>query len=300
MMLTLPAPAKVNLFLRVTARRADGMHELDTAFAFADAGDELRISPAARLEITCSDSALNGERNLVHRALARFAEACGASAGLRVHIEKRLPAQAGLGGGSSDAATALLAANRIWQAGWPIARLIEFAAPLGADIPCFLFGRASHARGIGERLVPWPHPLPQAALLLAWPGEGLATAEVFAHFDAASALTPQQGADTMRAPSEADAAAMIGVNDLEPSALAISGASGGRLHLLLDVMRREAASAWMSGSGSCCTALCGNAAQAKALAARLLREKLASWTHVGALLARHPLLELDEGYFIGA
>ncbi|MDX8402580.1 MAG: 4-(cytidine 5'-diphospho)-2-C-methyl-D-erythritol kinase [Mariprofundaceae bacterium] len=291
--LTLPAPAKVNLFLHVTGRRNDGLHELDTAFAFVDAQDTLHFTPSDAIEVTCSDASLNGEHNLVWRVLTRFSEACGARGRLRVHIDKRLPAQAGLGGGSSDAATALLAANRIWGANWPTERLIAFAAPLGADIPCFLFGHASRARGIGERLSPYPDPIPAQPLLLAWPGEGLATARVFAHHDAhtAVALTPQQGGDTMRAPSR-----HLGANDLEEDARALSR----RLARLLGAMRDASDHAWMSGSGTCCAALCADAAQGRYLAGALRRKGLAAWTHVGRLLARHPLMEIDGGMFIGA
>jgi len=144
-MLELPAPAKINLHLLITGRDARGFHLLDTSFAYVDAADVLHVGIADDIRVTCSDPRLNGEDNLVHRVLhalrERFDPQPGSHVrrGLHVHIDKHLPSQAGLGGGSSDAATALLAANRLWGLNLDSAALIDFASPYGADIPCFLF-----------------------------------------------------------------------------------------------------------------------------------------------------------------
>lgn len=112
---TLAAPAKINLYLRVGNRLAGGRHELETAFAYTGACDRLHFSASDSIRVSCSLPHLNGENNLVHRLLHAFSQVHGVRKGLAVHIDKQLPEQAGLGGGSSDAATALLAANRLWN-----------------------------------------------------------------------------------------------------------------------------------------------------------------------------------------
>lgn len=286
-----PAPAKINLHLKVTAILENGYHALDTSFVYVDVGDALDIEPAAELEVTCSQAHLNGPDNLVYRLLDAFRKAHNISKGLRIHVEKHLPEQAGLGGGSSDAATALMVANRLWETRLPTDELIRFATPFGADIPCFLFGRASIAHGIGEHLDIYPDPLPEGVLLLAHPGIGLSTQEVFACFDsmhaADPALTPQEGKDTIRAQS----LPALGVNDLEPSASALSEP----LSRLLQAMRRETTSAWMSGSGSSCVALPESREAADALERKLKKSGLAAWTHIGTMQATHPLTGTEIG-----
>ena len=284
---TLPAPAKINLHLHVVGRRSDGMHELDTGFAFTQAYDELHFTDSESLQISCSLQHLAAENNLVFQLLQALRSEYHIKQGLAVHVEKKLPEQSGLGGGSSDAATALMAANHIWDTRLSIEEMIAFAAPFGADIPCFLYGKASLARGIGEKLVDYPSPLPEQVLLLAWPGSGLSTAAVFRHFDHADrTLTPSGGLDTMRRDS-----VELGSNDLEASACCLSP----DVRLLLDFMRKEAKHAWMSGSGSACVALFDDVKQADAIAAKLRQQLLASWTHVGKMIATHPVQENSFG-----
>jgi len=286
-----PAPAKINLHLRVTGIRADGYHELDTSFAYVDVFDHLDIRPARNIEVTCSIPGLSGENNLVFRVLEAMRGKFGVESGLSVHIDKQLPAQAGLGGGSSDAATALLVANSIWNLNLSTDQLIDFAAPFGADIPCFLFGEASIASGIGERLARFPGKLPMEHILLAYPGTGLSTPAVFSHFDShhpsPDTLTLQSGVDTIRARSEI----VIGDNDLEASATALSR----DVESLLKEMRSVANRTWMSGSGSTCIALFDGREQAETESRRLLEKNLASWTHVGRLLKRHPVMDMKIG-----
>jgi len=281
-----PAPAKINLHLRITRIRPDGMHELDTAFAYTDLRDRLTIASADALQVSCSQQHLSGERNLVYRVLDAFRAAYGIDRGLSVYIDKRIPEQAGLGGGSSDAATALMAANRIWRVDAGRDGLIDFAAPFGADIPCFLYGRASLARGIGERLQDYPQPLPAQALLLARPVAGLSTAAVFRHFDALHgvdpSLTAPEGVDTIRRDSP-----RLAENDLEASACRLNDG----LASLLSGLRRYSDTAWMSGSGSACIALFEQPDAARDAAAQLLAQGLATWTHVGELQAIHPMQE---------
>jgi len=180
--LVLPAPAKINLHLHIRRLMHNGLHELDTSFAFTEAHDLLHFRPANSIEVSCSEAHLGGEHNLVHRVLTALQQRQQVNQGLCVHIDKQLPEQAGLGGGSSDAATALMYANKAWDCKLSQAQLIDFAAPFGADIPCFLYGRASLACGIGEKLIDYPNPLSEQTLLLAWPGSGLSTAAVFKHF----------------------------------------------------------------------------------------------------------------------
>ncbi len=276
--ITLAAPAKINLHLVVRGRRKDGYHLLDTSFAFVDLCDELRCRPLqdSDLRVRCSQSQLSGKHNLVYRVLSRFREQHGVQQGMQIHIDKRIPVQAGLGGGSSDAATALLAANHMWNVHLNRQQLIEFAAPFGADIPCFLFGEASHAQGIGEQLSPYPEPLPSGTVLLAHPGAGLSTAAVFAEYD--TALTPQNGTDTMRTPP-------LGENDLLPAAKGLLPA----ISKMLDAIEQQAERAWMSGSGSCCIGIFPDRGQAEACARMLKEGALAQWTYVGSLLRKHPV-----------
>jgi 4-diphosphocytidyl-2-C-methyl-D-erythritol kinase len=281
MKFSLPAPAKINLHLRITGRHSDGMHELDTSFAFIQACDELHFADCNSLLITCSLPHLSGKKNLVFQLLQAFRVKYHVEQGLAVDIEKRLPEQSGLGGGSSDAATALLAANHIWDTHVSIEEMIEFATPFGADIPCFLYGRASLACGIGEKLADYSASLPEQVLLLAWPGTGLSTAEVFRHFDSFDrTLTPSGGLDTMRRDSTG-----LGNNDLEASACSLNP----DLRRLLDCMRRQAEVAWMSGSGTTCVALFDEEEQANTMAGKLKLRNLATWTHVGKIIATHPV-----------
>jgi len=279
----LPAPAKINLHLHVTATLNNGYHALDTSFAFVDVCDWLHIQPADKLEVTCSRAHLNGSDNLVHRLLLRLQQQHGVVQGLRIHIDKQLPEQAGLGGGSSDAATALMAANRAWGINLNRQQLIDFATPLGADIPCFLFGKASLARGIGEQLHPYPHPLPNETLLIAYPGKGVSTAEVFSQYD--DRLTLQTTVDTMRAPSEVG----IGDNELQPAACTLLPS----ITHLLAAIKHHAQLAWMSGSGSSCVGLFSDRQQAQLCAEQLQKNALAKWVHVGRLLDRHPAKFVD-------
>ncbi|MCF7822084.1 MAG: 4-(cytidine 5'-diphospho)-2-C-methyl-D-erythritol kinase [Mariprofundaceae bacterium] len=285
------APAKINLYLKVTATLESGYHELDTSFAYVDVADELTISPADTLSVTCSNPRLNGELNLAYRVLDAFRQQHGLSSGLSIHIDKRLPDRAGLGGGSSDAATALMVANNHWGVKCSKEALMKFAAPFGADIPCFLFERASLAKGIGEQLSDYPRALPAGFILLAYPGVGLSTPEVFNCYDrqasAAVALTHNDVTDTIRA----NPAPAIGDNDLEACASSLST----EVDELLKELRSVSEMAWMSGSGSTSVALFENRHEAEAAASMLLERGLATWTHVGRLLNRHPLESMKIG-----
>ncbi|MDQ6988412.1 MAG: 4-(cytidine 5'-diphospho)-2-C-methyl-D-erythritol kinase [Mariprofundaceae bacterium] len=279
------APAKVNLHLRITDVLENGYHALDTSFVYVDVWDVLHIVEADDLIVGCSEAALTGKKNLVYQVLAAFRALHGVRQGLSVFIEKNLPSQAGLGGGSSDAATALMVANQLWGIDASSQALIAFAAPYGADIPCFLFQQASLATGIGEKLLPYGQPIPDGKVVLAWPGEGVSTAAAFEHFDAHVfyALTDEKVVAKVRARSGGDALE-IGLNSLEQSATALCAP----LASLLSAMRDKVEHVWMSGSGSACVAVCQTSEQAVALADELQQQKLASWTHIGHFLPKHP------------
>ncbi len=279
------APAKVNLHLAVTAVRDNGYHELDTSFVYVDVGDKLHIAAADLLCVTCSEAAFTGEQNLVYQVLQAFRQQHAITTGLSIHIDKHLPAQAGLGGGSSDAATALLVANTYWGIDLKPHQLIDFATPFGADIPCFLFQQASAAMGIGEQLKPYQGSIPQDYIVLAWPGEGVSTAAAFQHFDHQNfyALTDEKGVAKVRARS-ADEAFDLGFNSLEKSAIALCPS----IAKLLAGMRKTTERVWMSGSGSACVAVCHSVKEADALANDLQQQQLATWTHVGHFLPQHP------------
>jgi len=279
-----PAPAKINLYLRITHIRSDGMHELDTAFAYTDLCDQLTISRSNDITVDCSERHLAGENNLVHQILSSFQDTYGVRQGLSVYIDKHIPEQAGLGGGSSDAATALMAANQLWNVQATTNALIDFAAPFGADIPCFLYGRASHAQGIGEELLDYPDSLPTGSLLLARPATGLSTRAVFHHFDHTlhddSTLTTPKGLDTIRRDLP-----MLAENDLEASACSLNP----DVARLLACMRQYSDKTWMSGSGSACIALFNHVASARKVAALLKQQQLADWAHIGRIRSTHPM-----------
>ncbi|MHB1943043.1 MAG: 4-(cytidine 5'-diphospho)-2-C-methyl-D-erythritol kinase [Acidiferrobacteraceae bacterium] len=173
-----PAPAKVNLFLHVIGRRADGYHLLQTVFQFLDFGDELRFLPTADgvIRHAAVPAGLEAE-DLCVRAAQRLQERSGCHQGVEITLVKRIPLGAGLGGGSSDAATTLLALNRLWGLEWPLARLAEIGLALGADIPVFVQGHAAWAEGVGERLTPIELPCPWFVVLV--PPAHVSTAEIF-------------------------------------------------------------------------------------------------------------------------
>ncbi len=152
-LLVLPAPAKVNLFLHITGRRADGMHELQTVFQLLDYGDEVALCARddGELNLRCNEDIAD---NIALRAALSLRERHGDSAcGADITLRKRIPVGAGLGGGSSDAATVLHGLNRLWRTGCSEADLLRLGAGLGADVPVFVKGRSAWAEGIGERLV---------------------------------------------------------------------------------------------------------------------------------------------------
>jgi len=177
--LTLPAPAKLNLMLHITGRRADGYHELQTLFQFLDYGDELsfalRDDGEVRLHTEIAD--VPHDSNLIVRAARALNEASGSPFGVDIWLKKILPMGGGIGGGSSDAATTLLGLNHLWQLGWDEDRLAGLGLKLGADVPVFVRGHAAFAEGIGEILTPVTPEEPWYLVLV--PQVSVSTAEIF-------------------------------------------------------------------------------------------------------------------------
>ncbi len=178
---TLLCPAKLNLFLHITGRRADGYHTLQTLFQIIDLCDTLSLSPAAHGTITleCSDAALAGPENLVLRAAHALRAATGSTQGASMRLDKRIPMGAGLGGGSSDAAGALLGLNQMWGCELDIETLAQIGLGLGADVPLFVRGNSAWAEGIGEILT--PIDLPSKTYLVICPDCHVSTQDIFSH-----------------------------------------------------------------------------------------------------------------------
>ncbi|MEI6482349.1 MAG: 4-(cytidine 5'-diphospho)-2-C-methyl-D-erythritol kinase [Betaproteobacteria bacterium] len=175
---SVPAPAKLNLFLHITGRRPDGYHLLESVFMLIDWWDILHFDllPDGELQRRDLTMALPPD-DLCLRAARLLQQASGTDDGVCISIDKRLPAQAGMGGGSSDAATTLLALNRLWGLNWPLSRLLPLGLSLGADVPFFLRGRNAWVQGIGEQIQPLFLPAARFAVLK--PEQGLETALIF-------------------------------------------------------------------------------------------------------------------------
>jgi 4-diphosphocytidyl-2-C-methyl-D-erythritol kinase len=173
-----PAPAKLNLFLHITGRRADGYHLLQSAFMLVDWCDSLHFELRPDGQLTREDLTVKlPADDLVLRAARALQQATGCTAGAHIAIEKRIPAEAGMGGGSSDAASCLLALNRLWNLRLTLAQLERIGLALGADVPFFLRGRNAWVEGIGEQIT--PITLPAARFVVVKPAQGLATADIF-------------------------------------------------------------------------------------------------------------------------
>lgn len=233
-----PAPAKLNLFLHVIGRRADGYHEIQTAFQLIDLADRLAFVPRADGDIRRigGPAAVAADDDLCVRAARRLQEAAGPKRqGADIHLEKRIPIQGGLGGGSSDAATTLVALNEIWGLRLPPARLAEIGLTLGADVPLFVLGESAWGEGVGERLTPLQ--LPPTHFTVVYPGVGIRTAEVFQ----APELTRKTPETTIRGFLKAG-----GHNDCEP---VVTGRSPEVRRAL--AWLGERGEARMTGTGSC-------------------------------------------------
>ncbi|MGQ0578614.1 MAG: 4-(cytidine 5'-diphospho)-2-C-methyl-D-erythritol kinase [Betaproteobacteria bacterium] len=266
------APAKLNLFLHVLGRRADGYHWLQTAFRLIDYGDELGFSVRDDGEVrrVTELAGVPAEADLCVRAARLLKDRTRSRLGVDIELVKRLPVGGGLGGGSSDAATTLIVLNRLWQTGLSRAQLQELALQLGADVPVFVFGRSAFAEGVGERLAALP--LPPSWYLVLVPETAVSTAEIFS----APELTRNSNAITIAAFSVGQ-----GRNDLEPVVCRRYPQVARHLEWL-----RQYGDARMTGSGAC--VFCGFDTEAQAQ--RVLSELPADMRgFVARGLDRHPL-----------
>ena len=179
--LTLPAPAKLNLWLHIIGRRADGYHELETVFQFLDHGDELSfaVRDDGVIRLHTEIEAVPHDSNLIVRAARKLQEQSGTTLGADIWLSKVLPMGGGIGGGSSDAATTLLALAHLWQLDWSEDRLAALGLSLGADVPVFVRGHAAFAQGVGEQLTPVDPEEPWYVVLV--PQVSVSTVEIFSH-----------------------------------------------------------------------------------------------------------------------
>ena len=235
----LPAPAKLNLFLHIVGRRPDGYHLLQSVFALIDWCDLLHIEKRADGQLSREDlgPALPPD-DLCLRAARLLQASTGCTQGAHIAIDKRVPAEAGMGGGSSDAATCLLALNRLWGLGLSVNQLAALAAQLGADVPFFIHGRNAWVEGIGEQIT--PIELPAARFLVAKPNAGLATQKIFS--------SPALRRDSKRATVTDFAADPFGFgqNDMQPVAQKLLP----ELEKLLNWYTIQGLKPKMTGSGS--------------------------------------------------
>ena len=179
--LTLPAPAKLNLWLHIIGRRPDGYHELETVFQFLDHADQLRYSVRedGQIHLRTEIAGVPHESNLIVRAARQLQQQSGCGLGVDIWLDKILPMGGGIGGGSSNAATTLLALNHLWQLGWDEDRLAGLGLTLGADVPVFVRGHAAFAQGVGEQLTPVDPEEPWYVVLV--PQVSVSTVEIFSH-----------------------------------------------------------------------------------------------------------------------
>jgi 4-diphosphocytidyl-2-C-methyl-D-erythritol kinase len=250
-----PAPAKLNLFLHITGRRADGYHDLQTLFQLIDLQDEIAIAVRVdgRIERLGGAPGVPPESDLVVRAARALKEATGTPLGASIEVTKRIPMGGGLGGGSSDAATTLLALNHLWRTGLSPEKLADIGLGLGSDVPVFVYGSSAWAEGRGERLE--PVELPERWFVVVHPGVHVATAPVFQ----APELTRNSPKLTMRGLFQAG-----GRNDCE----SVVRARFPEVAEALDWLARSAP-ARLTGTGACVFAEFARAADAERVAARV-------------------------------
>ena len=265
-----PAPGKLNLFLHVLGRRSDGYHELQTVFRLVDRSD--RVGIALRDDGEIRFSGAFGDDNVCLKAARLLKAESGTPKGADLELEKHLPVGAGLGGGSSDAATVLLVLNRLWNLSLQRSRLMEIGLRLGADVPLFLFGRNALGEGIGERLSALE--LPQAWYLVLTPQVSVSTKETFGH-----ALTGNT--KRLKIPPFFPGQ---GHNDLEPVVTARYPEVAAQLAWL----RSRCPQARMTGSGAGIFAEVGSESEARALQSQL-PDTMRGFVARG--IAQHPLYD---------
>ncbi|MFC4929009.1 4-(cytidine 5'-diphospho)-2-C-methyl-D-erythritol kinase [Massilia sp. GCM10023247] len=280
-----PAPAKLNLFLHVVGRRADGYHLLQSVFQLIERGDLLHfdLRSDGLIRRTTEVPGVPEESDLIVRALGRLADAYRArhgraAPGIDVAVEKILPMGGGLGGGSSDAATALMAANYLWQAGFLDAELMEIGLPLGADIPFFIYGQTAFVEGVGEAVQPVEGP--DCWYVVVEPGVSVPTPAIFTAEDLTRDTKPVRIADFPAAHKLSE----FGKNDLQAVASRLFPPVAQAVEWL-----GQYGAARMTGSGACVFCAVTDEAQAD----RVLGQVPGNWRAWKARsLQRHPLKSL--------
>lgn len=282
-----PAPAKLNLFLHITGRRADGYHLLQSVFQLIDYGDSLDfdLRDDDAIVRTSDLPGVPAERDLVVRALrllqGAYRDKHGAlPPGVDVAIHKRLPMGGGLGGGSSDAATALMAVNHLWQAGFSIDELMALGLPLGADIPFFLFGRNAFVEGVGERMQ--PVDTPDCCYLVIAPGVEVPTAAIFSAVELTRDSKPVRITDFSRHLETEVGLKGFGKNDLQAVATRLFPPVAEAVEWL-----GAYGDARMTGSGACVFCAFADEAAAQAVLAKVPSQWQA---FLAGSLQQHPLL----------
>ena len=233
------APAKLNLFLHITGRRADGYHLLQSVFMLIDWCDTLHFD--VKLDGSIQRIDLNTPLptdDLIVRAARALQTASGTSLGAEIRIDKQIPAQAGMGGGSSDAASTLLALNKLWGLNWPLSKLLPLGLALGADVPFFLYGHNAWVEGIGEKIS--PVLVPSSRFVVVKPNAGIETARIFGSTTLERATKTATISDFAAQPYD------FGRNDLQPVAQALCPEVEMALHWLQSIGLKPR----MTGSGS--------------------------------------------------
>ena len=305
--LSVAAPAKGNLVLRVLDRRPDGFHELETVFERIDLADELTFEPRERgIVLACDDPSLDcGPSNLVMKAARALLETSGVSRGAAISLAKRTPVASGLGGGSSDAASTLIGLNRLWDLKLPQTRLAEIGATLGSDVPFFIYKAAfAVGRGRGERCEPVAGRIPPLHQVIVVPPERLSTKDVYAGFARQRAEAVAAGQETALTASEPSISMFLhalrngslselalGItNDLQPEAIRRCPV----IQVILTQLRESGSiGSCVSGSGSAVFGLYPSAQEAQRAVERLRQSGRPEWfvrrvsTWDGSLIANH-------------
>jgi 4-diphosphocytidyl-2-C-methyl-D-erythritol kinase len=284
----LPAPAKLNLFLHITGRRADGYHLIESVFQLIDWQDTIHLSLRSDGQISREDIATSvitsialPAEDLCTRAARALKQATGCTLGAHIQLEKRIPAQAGMGGGSSDAATCLIGLNRLWGLDLPLSKLEQIGLLLGADVPFFLRGRNAWVSGIGEIIEPLPAGILNADqhFLVVKPGKGLSTPAIFGH----AALKRDMPHAIILVFAENPYG--FGCNDLQSVAELLEP----QVHQALASLKQQGLMPRMTGSGSAVFAPCPAGFQIDADAVP------ANWQQrVCKTLSTHPLLDWHQ------
>lgn len=243
-MIHLFSPAKINLFLRVISKRSDGFHNLSSLFQTISLGDTLSMALGSQDELTCSDSRLATDAsNLVLKAVALFKQKTSSNAHFKIHLEKHIPIQAGLGGGSSNAATALWGCNQLTNAQIPVEVLQKWSHEIGSDVPFFFSEGTAYCEGRGEIVHSLPS-LPERSLWIVKPQGGLSTPEVFRRLNFSHAVSPLVVAEDRNCCKNQTSQYF---NDLEKPAFEIRPEL---LALKMSLMKKDDDVVVMSGSGS--------------------------------------------------